>query len=278
MTRTPVSCSPSVSSTSSRTGRRICARASRPSTPARAPENVTVANGGAEANFIAAWRVVEPGDHVVMVLPNYMQLWGVLRSFGANVVGVPLREEAGWTPDPDELRRAVTAAHAAGGGLQPQQPDGRGPSRRSPRGHRGCGGPARRLGPGRRGLPRCRARRRGDRDLLGQLRADAGDGRAEQGLRPARLAAGLGGGAGRVVRGAVGAQGLPDHQPRRALRPAGPRARSIPRAPAHPGPYARDPDRELPGAGGLGRAPPRRPAPGPARGRAPSPTCATPGP
>jgi aspartate/methionine/tyrosine aminotransferase len=76
--------------------------------PGAGPDNVTVANGGAEANFIAAWRVVEPGDDVVMVLPNYMQLWGVLRSFGANVVGVPLREEAGWTPDPAELRRAVT--------------------------------------------------------------------------------------------------------------------------------------------------------------------------
>jgi aspartate/methionine/tyrosine aminotransferase len=77
--------------------------------PGAGPDNVTVANGGAEANFIAAWRVVEPGDDVVMVLPNYMQLWGVLRSFGANVVGVPLREEQGWSPDLDALRGAVTA-------------------------------------------------------------------------------------------------------------------------------------------------------------------------
>jgi aspartate/methionine/tyrosine aminotransferase len=76
--------------------------------PGAGAADVTVCNGGAEANFIAAWRVVEPGDDVVMVLPNYMQLWGVIRSFGARVVGVPLREEAGWTPDLDELRRAVT--------------------------------------------------------------------------------------------------------------------------------------------------------------------------
>jgi aspartate/methionine/tyrosine aminotransferase len=76
--------------------------------PGASVADVTVCNGGAEANFIAAWRVVEPGDDVVMVLPNYMQLWGVIRSFGARVVGVPLREEAGWAPDLDELSRAVT--------------------------------------------------------------------------------------------------------------------------------------------------------------------------
>jgi aspartate/methionine/tyrosine aminotransferase len=75
--------------------------------PGAGPENVTVANGGAEANFIAAWRVVEPGDGVAMILPNYMQLWGVLRSFGAQVEGVRLREENGWAPDLDELGRAV---------------------------------------------------------------------------------------------------------------------------------------------------------------------------
>ena len=71
------------------------------------PENVTVANGTAEANFIAAWRLVEPGDEVVLVLPNYMQLWGVVRGFGATVVPVRLREEAGWGLDGDQLRRAV---------------------------------------------------------------------------------------------------------------------------------------------------------------------------
>jgi aspartate/methionine/tyrosine aminotransferase len=76
--------------------------------PGAGADNVTVANGGAEANFIAAWRVVEPGDDVVMILPNYMQLWGVLRSFGAKVVGVPLREDQGWAPDLDALRAAVT--------------------------------------------------------------------------------------------------------------------------------------------------------------------------
>ena len=75
--------------------------------PGAQVSNVVVTNGSAEANFISAWRLVEPGDEVVMVLPNYMQLWGTFRSFGANVVPVPLREEAAWAPDMEALRRAV---------------------------------------------------------------------------------------------------------------------------------------------------------------------------
>jgi hypothetical protein len=71
--------------------------------------NVTATNGSAEANFIAAWRVVEPGDEVVLILPNYGQLWGVLRGFGALVKPVQLREELGWGLDVDELARAFSA-------------------------------------------------------------------------------------------------------------------------------------------------------------------------
>lgn len=76
--------------------------------PGATGENVVVANGTAEANYIAIWRLVEPGDEVVMMLPNYMQIFGVVRGQGATVVAWRLREENAWAPDPDELRRAVT--------------------------------------------------------------------------------------------------------------------------------------------------------------------------
>lgn len=76
--------------------------------PGAGIENVTATNGSAEANFIAAWRVVEPGDEVVLILPNYGQLWGVLRGFGAVVKPVQLREERGWGLDLDELSRALS--------------------------------------------------------------------------------------------------------------------------------------------------------------------------
>ena len=73
--------------------------------------NVEATNGGAEANFVAAWTLVQPGDEVVMQLPNYMQLWGVLRSIGADVKPWRLRPDhaAGdWTCDLDELEELVT--------------------------------------------------------------------------------------------------------------------------------------------------------------------------
>ena len=75
--------------------------------PGARPEQVLVTNGSAEANFISAWRVVEPGDEVVMVLPNYMQLHGLFQAFGATIAPVHLREEDGWGLDLDRLRAVV---------------------------------------------------------------------------------------------------------------------------------------------------------------------------
>ena len=49
-----------------------------------------VTNGGSEANYITTWNLVEPGDEVVMMVPNYMQTWGLARAFGATVKPWPL--------------------------------------------------------------------------------------------------------------------------------------------------------------------------------------------
>jgi aspartate/methionine/tyrosine aminotransferase len=48
-------------------------------------DHIEVTNGGSEANFISLFRLIEPGDEVVMLLPNYMQTWGLARAFGATV-------------------------------------------------------------------------------------------------------------------------------------------------------------------------------------------------
>ncbi len=53
--------------------------------PGAGPDHVEVTNGGSEANYVAVWRLVEPGDEVVMLVPNYMQTWGLARGFGATV-------------------------------------------------------------------------------------------------------------------------------------------------------------------------------------------------
>jgi aspartate/methionine/tyrosine aminotransferase len=71
-------------------------------------ENVLVTCGCSEANFIATWSQLERGDEVIFMAPNYMQVDGLARAFGATVKRWPLREELGWAPDLDELRRLVT--------------------------------------------------------------------------------------------------------------------------------------------------------------------------
>lgn len=74
-----------------------------------ADSNVVVTNGSAEANFIALWHLVEPGDEVAVITPTYMQAPGLAESFGATVRAVPMHEAHGWQPDPDEIHAAVGA-------------------------------------------------------------------------------------------------------------------------------------------------------------------------
>jgi aspartate/methionine/tyrosine aminotransferase len=58
--------------------------------PGATPDHVQVTNGGSEANYITTWNLVEPGDEVVLMVPNYMQTWGLVRAFGATVKEWPL--------------------------------------------------------------------------------------------------------------------------------------------------------------------------------------------
>src|SRR4030095_16203961 len=57
-------------------------------------DHVQVTNGGAEANYVTMWNLVEPGDEVVFMVPSYMQTWGLARGFGATVHDWPLRGTA----------------------------------------------------------------------------------------------------------------------------------------------------------------------------------------
>lgn len=71
-------------------------------------EHVEVTNGTSEANYLIALSEIASGDVVAMQVPNYMQMWGVARSLGADVRTFHLRTDARWEPDWDEFERAVT--------------------------------------------------------------------------------------------------------------------------------------------------------------------------
>ena len=77
--------------------------------PTATRDNVLITTGTSEANFLALATLIEPGDEVVIVMPNYMQLHGVAHGLGAKVTEVWLGEESGWRIDLDALRAAVTS-------------------------------------------------------------------------------------------------------------------------------------------------------------------------
>ncbi len=79
--------------------------------PGATPDHVQVTNGGSEANYITAWNLVEPGDEVVIMVPNYMQTWGLARAFGGAVRAWPLVRggaSAKWAVDVERLAEIVT--------------------------------------------------------------------------------------------------------------------------------------------------------------------------
>jgi aspartate/methionine/tyrosine aminotransferase len=71
-------------------------------------DNILVTNGSAEANFVTIWSLLEKGDQIVMMLPNYMLVWGLARSLGVKVDPFYLREERNWGIDPAELESLVS--------------------------------------------------------------------------------------------------------------------------------------------------------------------------
>ncbi len=74
--------------------------------PGAAPDQVQIVNGGAEANFLALWSLLEPGDEAVVQAPNYGQVAGLARGLGASVKPWRLRpdlERGRWWVNPEEL-------------------------------------------------------------------------------------------------------------------------------------------------------------------------------
>lgn len=69
--------------------------------------NVLVTCGGAEANYLATWSLLQRGDEIVFMQPNYMQIAGIAKSLGARVKPWRLREKLSWAPDVNELAKLV---------------------------------------------------------------------------------------------------------------------------------------------------------------------------
>src|SRR3954470_20061230 len=77
--------------------------------PQATVEQVEVTNGTSEANYLVALSLLRPGDSFAMELPNYMQMRGIARSLGGQVIDFPLRQAEDWEPDWNEFDRALAA-------------------------------------------------------------------------------------------------------------------------------------------------------------------------
>lgn len=88
------------------------------------PEHILVTNGSSEAILLALWHLVEKGDEVVVMLPNYMESWGLVQMFGGKVKPLALREDLDWQFDPSGLASLVTRKTKAIAICNPDNPTG----------------------------------------------------------------------------------------------------------------------------------------------------------
>jgi aspartate/methionine/tyrosine aminotransferase len=76
--------------------------------PGATADNVVVTSGAAQANFTTLLTMMDPGDELLVMKPNYMQIWGAAKNLGMNVKTFSLREEQDWSLDIDELNRSIS--------------------------------------------------------------------------------------------------------------------------------------------------------------------------
>lgn len=71
-------------------------------------DDVIVTTGAAQANFTAILTTLDPGDEILVMLPNYMQIWGVAKNLGLKLKTFSLKEELGWGFDIDEFQSTIS--------------------------------------------------------------------------------------------------------------------------------------------------------------------------
>jgi aspartate/methionine/tyrosine aminotransferase len=86
--------------------------------------NVLVTVGAAQANWMVANTLLEPGDEVVVVSPGYRQIWGLAKNLGCQVKEAQLRPQNNWRLDLDALESLITAKTKLLSIVNPNNPTG----------------------------------------------------------------------------------------------------------------------------------------------------------
>ena len=90
----------------------------------RTPDDVLVTHGAIGANSLVYQGLIEPGDRVVSLVPNYQQHYSIPESLGADVRRLWLRPQNGYLPDLSELRQQVTPGTKVIAFSNPNNPTG----------------------------------------------------------------------------------------------------------------------------------------------------------
>ena len=93
--------------------------------PDATADNVLVTVGAIEANYITTRALLGPGDEIVVMLPNYMQIWGIAKNHAFRLNTFHLQEDREWALDREELGDAVTAKTRLIAICNPNNPTGR---------------------------------------------------------------------------------------------------------------------------------------------------------
>lgn len=86
----------------------ICDKLKRDNQLGFTPEQVLVSSGAKHALFNLLMALVEEGDEVIILAPYWVSYPEMVRFAGGRPVIIETREEDGFAPDPDAIRRALS--------------------------------------------------------------------------------------------------------------------------------------------------------------------------
>lgn len=93
--------------------------------PGANKQNVLVTVGCIEANYTSISTLMQSGDEAVVMVPNYLQAWGMVTNLGMIRREFHLVEKNGWAPDLDELEANVNERTRVIVVCNPNNPTGR---------------------------------------------------------------------------------------------------------------------------------------------------------
>jgi len=73
------------------------------------PENVLITTGTAEANYLTLTALLDHDDEAILIVPTYMQAYGLARGLGAQVKLIQMNEEDNNSIPLEQLKSAISA-------------------------------------------------------------------------------------------------------------------------------------------------------------------------